>query len=153
MRAKAGQTFQKVPEAVRGAVIVPEKKHRPKLGAKQIPAFLADLDKYQGPESVKIGVHILLHCFPRKVELAESPWSEIDFDGAIWSIPKEQMKAGADHFIPLGPPGFRAAAASILVDAGWDVNVIVAQLAHKETNETRAAYFRNKYADERRELL
>jgi integrase len=90
-------------EACKGAVIVPAKKHRPKLDANQIPAFLADLNRYQGPESVKIGIQILMHCFTRKEELASAPWTEIDLDGALWSVKAARMKMKRDHVIPLTP--------------------------------------------------
>jgi len=90
-------------EAVKGAVIVPAKKHRPKLDANQIPTFLSDLGKYQGPESVKIGINILMHCFTRKEELASAPWSEIDLDAGLWSIAGARMKMKRDHVVPLSP--------------------------------------------------
>jgi integrase len=63
---RAPRGFNPAEAAVKGAIIVPEKRHRPKLGANQLPAFLADLDKYQGPGAVKIGIKILLHCFLKK---------------------------------------------------------------------------------------
>ena len=28
-------------------------------------------------------------------------WSEIDFSKALWTIPKERMKAGREHRVPL----------------------------------------------------
>ena len=191
-------------EAVRGAIIVPEKKHHPKLVAKEIPAFLAALDKYQGPEAVKIGMHLLLHCWTRKNELAGARWSEIDFNAATWTVPAERMKMKREHVIPLtpqvvamfrrlkelaedspfvfpsrqrnkpdqpmggetfnytmkvigykgrfGPHGVRATAASILADAGWDADIIEIQLAHARQG-TKAAYLRNTYLPQRRDML
>ena len=38
-------------------------------------------------------------------------------------------------------------------DSGFDVAVIDAQLAHKERDQTRAAYFRGTYLEPRRQLL
>ncbi len=70
-------------EAISGAVLVPDQEHHPKLTVRELPAFFADLEKYEAPEAMKIGLKILLHCFTRKNELAGAQWSEIDFDSAI----------------------------------------------------------------------
>lgn len=189
--------------AISGAVIVPDRKHHEKLNANELPDFLKALDGYTGPEALKLGVKILLHIFPRKVELSEAPWAELDLDAGLWSIAKERMKTKKDHVIPLSPQvvamfrrlkelagdaalvfpashdpkkpmpkdrlnrvinevgyegkftphGARGTAASILADAGYDVAVIDAQLAHSKKDQTQAAYFRNTYLDKRRELL
>jgi integrase len=42
-----------------------------------------------------------LLTFVRKRELIQATWSEIDLDGAEWRIPKERMKAGEIHVVPL----------------------------------------------------
>jgi integrase len=182
---------------------VPAAKHHPTLKLHEIPALLAAIDGYQGPEAVKIGMRLLLHTFPRNVELAETRWTEIHFDAAEFHIPKERMKAKRDHFIPLSrqaiqmltrlkelagdspyvfpgltrrdqpmrkrvfnaafnaigyrdrfsPHSARGTAASILAEAGWDKNIVDAQLAHAEINKTRASYFHNVYVAQRKELM
>jgi integrase len=86
--------------AIQGAVIVPDPKHRPKLDVKEIPAFLKAIDGHER-EDMRLALKILLHCFTRKNELSEAPWSEIDFDAALWSIPASRMKKGRDHTVPL----------------------------------------------------
>jgi integrase len=37
----------------------------------------------------------------RPSELRQAPWSEFDLDSAIWTIPKERMKARRPHVVPL----------------------------------------------------
>ena len=37
----------------------------------------------------------------RKSELIEATWSEIDFENAVWAIPKNRMKAGKPHNVYL----------------------------------------------------
>lgn len=49
--------------------------------------------------------------------------------------------------------GFRALFSTVANEHGWDADVIERQLAHKEQNETRAAYHRALYLKERAELL
>ena len=39
----------------------------------------------------------------RRNELSGMKWSEIDFDKAIWTIPKERSKNGVQHELPLAP--------------------------------------------------
>jgi integrase len=191
-------------EAVRGAIIVPDQKHHPKLTVKELPSFFADLEKHEAPEAMKLGIKIMLHCFPRKNELAGAPWNEIDFDAGLWTISAERMKMKREHKIPLSPQvlgyfrrlrelepgsafvfpspqkrgarpingqgfnfllndmdyqdrlsphGMRATVASALADAGFDVHVVDAQLAHEQKSKTSRAYFRNEYLEQRRALL
>jgi len=49
--------------------------------------------------------------------------------------------------------GFRATASTMLNEMGFNPDAIEAQLAHKDSNEIRAAYNRAQYLDERREML
>lgn len=49
--------------------------------------------------------------------------------------------------------GFRATASTLLNEMGFNPDAIEAQLAHKDSNEIRAAYNRAQYLDERREML
>lgn len=51
------------------------------------------------------------------------------------------------------PHGFRATASTLLHQQGYRTEVIEAQLAHKDTNEIRAAYNHADYLDERRVML
>lgn len=49
--------------------------------------------------------------------------------------------------------GFRATASTMLNEMGFNPDIIEAQLAHKDSNEIRAAYNRAQYMDERRTML
>lgn len=51
------------------------------------------------------------------------------------------------------PHGFRGMASSLLNQLGWNPDAIERQLAHKDTNQIRAAYNRAEYLEERREML
>lgn len=51
------------------------------------------------------------------------------------------------------PHGFRGMASSLLNQLGWNPDAIERQLAHKESNQIRAAYNRAEYLEERREML
>lgn len=49
--------------------------------------------------------------------------------------------------------GFRAMAATCLSEQGWPSEVIERQLAHVDSNRTRAAYQRSTLLDERRKMM
>ncbi len=49
--------------------------------------------------------------------------------------------------------GFRSSASTLLNEAGWHPDLIELQLAHKERNETRAAYNRAQRLAERRTMM
>jgi integrase len=49
--------------------------------------------------------------------------------------------------------GFRATASTILNESGFHGDAIERQLAHKEQNETRAAYHRAEYVEERTRMM
>ena len=52
------------------------------------------------------------------------------------------------------PHGFRAMGSSILNESGqWNPDAIERQLAHRESNQVRAAYNRAEYLDERRRMM
>jgi integrase len=50
--------------------------------------------------------------------------------------------------------GFRSVASSVLNESGkWSRDAIERQLAHKESDDVRAAYHRAEYLPERRKLI
>jgi len=40
-------------------------------------------------------------------EVAEARWSEIDFEGEVWTLPKERSKNGVEHKVPLSQAALR----------------------------------------------
>ncbi|MEY0604268.1 tyrosine-type recombinase/integrase, partial [Providencia huaxiensis] len=49
----------------------------------------------------QIATKLLMITGVRTIELRAAEWSEIDFDKAIWEIPKERMKMRRPHMVPL----------------------------------------------------
>lgn len=78
----------------------PTPKGRP-LTAKEIPAFLAAVDRYPGRSVTKLAIKLLMLTFVRKCELIEAPWDEIDLDRSEWVIAAERMKMDKPHIVPL----------------------------------------------------
>ena len=50
---------------------------------------------------VKLGFVFTVLTAARSGETRGAVWSEIDFERAVWTIPAERMKAGAEHRVPL----------------------------------------------------
>ncbi|MDA8258085.1 MAG: site-specific integrase, partial [Betaproteobacteria bacterium] len=51
--------------------------------------------------TIKLGLRLILLTLVRKGELIHATWDEVDFEKALWSIPKERMKASKAHNIYL----------------------------------------------------
>lgn len=79
----------------------PRVRHRTALGPGDLPAFLGALRAYQGEPRTVLCLRIIMHTFVRTGELRGARWSE--FDGDLWRIPAERMKAGQAHLVPLTP--------------------------------------------------
>ncbi|MBX4413890.1 hypothetical protein K4G92_26250, partial [Mycobacterium tuberculosis] len=55
------------------------------------PELLERIDGYhQGRELTRLAVLLTLHVFIRSSELRFARWTEIDLDGAMWTIPAER---------------------------------------------------------------
>ena len=74
--------------------------HFPAFQKADIPKFLRRLEDY-GSIQCRAALKLLLLTFVRPSELVGATWGEIDFEGAIWSIPPERMKMRHPHLVPL----------------------------------------------------
>lgn len=63
------------------------------------PAFVARLRMQEGVSALALEFAIL--CAARSGEVRGARWDEIDFQAALWTIPKDRMKAGKEHRVPL----------------------------------------------------
>jgi len=77
----------------------PEKGHFPAMPFAELPEYMPEL---RGRESVgRLALEFLVLTATRSGEVRLAPWSEIDIDGALWTIPKDRMKMNKAHAIPL----------------------------------------------------
>ncbi|MEN8265344.1 MAG: integrase arm-type DNA-binding domain-containing protein [Nitrospirota bacterium] len=84
-----------------GALMTPKQGNYSALSKKELPAFLSELEKYEGHITTKLGLKLLINTFVRTNELRGAKWNEFDFDAKQWIIPGERMKMKAEHIIPL----------------------------------------------------
>ena len=66
---------------------------------KDVPAFMMELRGK--PDYSAKALMLTILCAVRTNETLNATWSEFDLDNAMWTIPKERMKAGAEHRVPL----------------------------------------------------
>jgi integrase len=74
-------------------------EHHAALPWTEIDAFMAKLREQDGTAALALRFAILTAA--RTGEVIGAQWSEIDLEGAIWTIPAERMKAGQEHRVPL----------------------------------------------------
>jgi integrase len=75
--------------------------HHAALPYDDMPNFVAALRAREGLAAMALELTILTTC--RTSEVLHAGWAEIDLDKGIWVIPKERMKAGIAHRVPLSP--------------------------------------------------
>lgn len=76
-------------------------RHRAALDAKELPAFLAQLEAYDGDPHTVHALRLLMLTGTRPGEVRGARWDEVDMDAAMWTIPAERMKMRQEHRIPL----------------------------------------------------
>ena len=85
-----------------GDVLKPRKtKNRAHIEPHRLPELLVAMDSYTGQPVVKLAMKLMALTFLRTQELLGAPWSEFNFDNALWKIPAERMKKDRPHFTPL----------------------------------------------------
>lgn len=84
----------------------PKVQHFASLKAGDVGEFLSRLADYDGEEQTRLAILLTFHTFVRTREIRLAEWREFeDLDGKapLWRIPKERMKMGREHLVPLTP--------------------------------------------------
>ena len=71
------------------------------LSPTEIRVMLGQLEHVASYPTIKLGLRLILLTLVRKSELIHATWDEVNFDKALWSIPKERMKAARPHNVYL----------------------------------------------------
>ncbi|KAF3999191.1 tyrosine-type recombinase/integrase [Glaciimonas immobilis] len=82
---------------------VPIKGNFAAIEVEELPAFIQTLTRTPDRMFIatRVAIWLMMHTFVRTGELIAVPWSEVDLDKAVWTIPGVRMKMGRDHVIPL----------------------------------------------------
>ncbi len=67
----------------------------------EIRIMLALLEQVPTLPTIRLGLRLILLTMVRKSELQDAMWDEVDFENAVWSIPKERMKRSKPHSVYL----------------------------------------------------
>ena len=67
-----------------------------------VPGFLVNLRERHGVAALALEFAILTAA--RSGEVLGARWDEIDLEARVWLIPKNRMKAGREHRVPLSDP-------------------------------------------------
>ena len=76
-------------------------EHHAAVGIDDMHDFMERLRKVDGMGAKALQFVILTAA--RSGEARGATWSEIDLDAALWTLPKERMKGGRPHRVPLSP--------------------------------------------------
>ena len=71
------------------------------LSPSEIRVALSQMEYVASYPTIKLGLRLILLTLVRKSELIHATWDEINFEKALWSIPKERMKASKAHNVYL----------------------------------------------------
>jgi integrase len=71
------------------------------LSPTEIRIMLKVLESVATYPTIRLALRLILLTLVRKSELIEATWEEVDFERAVWSIPKQRMKTGKPHNVYL----------------------------------------------------
>lgn len=71
------------------------------LAPAEIQLMCRQLDLVAADSAIRLALRLILLTLVRKSELIEATWDEVDFEAAIWTIPKARMKGRRAHSVYL----------------------------------------------------
>ena len=88
---------------LKGTLISPKKKKFNALNPEELPQFLIKLNEYDGSIITKLALRLVLYTLARTAEIRFATWNEFDLESSepLWRVPKERMKMGLEHHVPL----------------------------------------------------
>ena len=88
---------------LKGALTAHKTESYAALNIKDMPEFLQKLENNDARlfAPTRRAIRLLMLTFTRTTEMIHAKWSEFDLDNAQWDIPKERMKMGVGHYVPL----------------------------------------------------
>lgn len=96
-----GLKIENPAEAIRPSAIATFKARDRALSPSEIHVFFNALEQTATMSTLRLATKFMLLTLVRKSEFIEATWDEVNFETAIWTIPKERMKAGRPHNVYL----------------------------------------------------
>ncbi|WP_343671487.1 tyrosine-type recombinase/integrase [Paraburkholderia heleia] len=88
-------------EDIRPSAIATFKPRDRALTPGEIHVFFKALERTPTLPTLRLAIKFMLLTMVRKSEFILATWGEVDFNAAIWTIPKDRMKAGRAHNVYL----------------------------------------------------
>ena len=96
-----GLKIENPAKAIRPSAITTFKARDRALSPSEIHIFFNALEQTATMSTLRLVIKFMLLTLVRKSEFIEAIWDEVNFETAIWTIPKERMKAGRPHNVYL----------------------------------------------------
>lgn len=96
-----GLKIENPAEAIRPTAIATFKPRDRALSPEEIHKYFNALEEVSSAATLRLAVKFMLLTMVRKSEFLQARWDEINFETAVWTIPKERMKAGRPHNVYL----------------------------------------------------
>lgn len=96
-----GEQVANPADAVGPASIATFRPRDRSLSPSEIRIVFRCLEKVATLPTIRLGVRLYLMTMVRKSELQDAVWSEVNFENAVWTIPKERMKRSKAHNVYL----------------------------------------------------
>ena len=71
------------------------------LSPAEIRIMFGQLEHVATLPTIRLGMRLYVLTMVRKSELQDAVWDEVDFENAVWTIPKERMKRSKAHNVYL----------------------------------------------------
>lgn len=71
------------------------------LSPTEIRLLFGLLEQVATLPTIRLGLKLIVLTMVRKSELQDATWDEVDFENAVWTIPKERMKRSKPHSVYL----------------------------------------------------
>ena len=78
-----------------------EPEHLKALPHAEVAAAIAKVHAGEHLPTTKLALEFLILTAARSAEVRNASWSEVDLESAIWIVPKDRMKNGREHKVPL----------------------------------------------------
>ncbi|WP_175684692.1 tyrosine-type recombinase/integrase [Burkholderia anthina] len=88
-------------EDIRPSAIATFKPRDRALTPAEIHVFFKALERTPTLPTLRLAVRFMLLTMVRKSEFILASWGEVDFNAAVWTVPKDRMKAGRAHNVYL----------------------------------------------------
>ncbi len=106
------------------------------LSPSEIRIAFTLLERIATLPTIRLGLKLILLTMVRKSELQDAVWTEVDFENAVWSIPKERMKRSKPHNVYLSQQSLDILIA--LKDLRWEFTLSCCRLVMRPTSRCRA---------------